>query len=107
MPPDDWRRNHANFREPLLSRNLRIACLLREIGARHGRSAGEAAIAWALEHPAVTAAIVGVRTAQQVAGVIGAAELRLTPQEISEIEEALKLEGTMAATPRSAVAEVR
>jgi aryl-alcohol dehydrogenase-like predicted oxidoreductase len=106
MPADDWRRNHANFREPLLSRNLRIACLLREIGARHGRSAGEAAIAWTLRHPAVTAAIVGVRTEEQVAGVIGAADLRLRPQEIAEIEEALKLEGTMAAAPRSAVAEV-
>ena len=98
MPADDWRGRHANFREPLLSRNLRIACLLREIGARHGRSAGEVAIAWTLKNPAVTAAIVGVRTADQVAGIIGAADLKLTPQEISEIEEALKLESAAVAT---------
>ncbi len=100
MPPDDWRSRHANFREPLLSRNLRIACLLREIGGRHGRSAGEVAIAWTLRHPAVTAAIVGVRTADQVAGILGAADLNLSAQEVSEVEGALKLEGAMAGAPR-------
>lgn len=101
MPPDDWRSRHANFREPLLSRNLRIACLLREIGGRHGRSAGEVAIAWALQHPAVTAAIVGVRNPQQVQGIIGAADLILQAREISEIEDALKLEGALAGSARS------
>lgn len=100
MPADDWRSRHPNFREPLLSRNLRIACLLREIGSRHGRSAGEVAIAWTLEHPAVTAAIVGVRTEQQVAGIVGAVDLKLSALEVSEIEEALKLEGAMASAPR-------
>jgi aryl-alcohol dehydrogenase-like predicted oxidoreductase len=93
MPADDWRGRHANFREPLLSRNLRIACLLGEVGGRHGRSAGEVAIAWTLKNPAVTAAIVGIRTPEQVSGVIGAADLVLDAREVSEIEEALKLEG--------------
>jgi len=100
MPADDWRSRHANFREPLLSRNLRIACLLREIGGRHGRSAGEVAIAWTLKNPAVTAAIVGMRNEKQVAGVIGAADLTLSEQEVSQIEEAWRLEGAMAGTPR-------
>ena len=95
MPADDWRGRHPNFQEPLLSRNLRIACLLREIGGRHGRSAGEVAISWTLRHPAVTAAIVGVRTPEQVGGVIGAADLVLSHAEASEIEGALKLEGAV------------
>ena len=86
MPADDWRSRHPNFQEPLLSRNLRIACLLREIGGRHGRSAGEVAIAWTLRHPAVTAAIVGMRSAPQVGGVIGASDFRLSQREIEEIE---------------------
>jgi len=100
MPPDDWRRRHADFREPLLSRNLRIACLLREMGGRHARSAGEVAIAWTLRHPAVTAAIVGVRSPQQVQGILGAADLSLEAREISEIEDALKLEGAVAGAVR-------
>jgi aryl-alcohol dehydrogenase-like predicted oxidoreductase len=60
--------------------------LLRGIGNRHGRTAGEVAIAWTLRHPAVTAAIVGMRSPKQVEGVIGAAEFRLSPEEIAEIQ---------------------
>jgi aryl-alcohol dehydrogenase-like predicted oxidoreductase len=86
MPADDFRQRTPNFKEPLLSRNLELAGLLASIGMRHGRTAGEVAIAWTLRHPAVTGAIVGMRSAQQVDGVIGAAEFRLNADEIGEIE---------------------
>ncbi len=85
MPADDFRQRTPNFKEPLLSRNLELAELLRTIGKRHGRTAGEVAIAWTLRHPAVTGAIVGMRSAQQVDGVIGAMEFRLSAGEIEEI----------------------
>src|SRR6266850_3585464 len=78
LPADDFRRRVPNFQEPLLSKNLKLADLLRGIGERHGRTAGEVAIAWTLRHPAVTAAIVGMRSASQVEGVIGAADFRLS-----------------------------
>jgi aryl-alcohol dehydrogenase-like predicted oxidoreductase len=86
MPEDDFRRRVPSFQEPQLSRNLELAELLRAIGRRHGRTAGEVAIAWTLRHPAVTAAIVGMRSARQVEGVIGAAEFRLNPSELQGIE---------------------
>jgi aryl-alcohol dehydrogenase-like predicted oxidoreductase len=86
LPADDFRRNTPNFQEPKLTRNLKLVELLREIGHRHGRTPGEVAIAWTLRHPAVTAAIVGMRSASQVDGVIGAAEFRLNPEELKEIE---------------------
>ena len=86
LPNDDFRRRTPNFNEPLLSRNLAIADLLKEIGARHGRTAGEVAIAWTLRHPAVTGAIVGMRSAKQVDGVIGALEFRLSADESAEID---------------------
>ncbi|HKT89060.1 MAG TPA: aldo/keto reductase [Candidatus Sulfotelmatobacter sp.] len=89
---DDWRRANPNFQEPLLSRNLRLVELLRVIGKRYGRTAGEVAIAWTLANPAVTGAIVGVRSAEQVFGVIGAGEFRLDPKEVAEIEGALRQE---------------
>jgi aryl-alcohol dehydrogenase-like predicted oxidoreductase len=87
MPDDDFRKRTPNFKEPLLSRNLELAELLGAIGKRHGRTAGEVAIAWTLRHPAVTGAIVGMRSAKQVDGVIGAAEFRLSGEEIEEIEK--------------------
>jgi aryl-alcohol dehydrogenase-like predicted oxidoreductase len=87
MPADDFRQRTPNFKEPLLTRNLELATLLGEIGKRHGRTAGEVAIAWTLRHPAVTGAIVGMRSAKQVDGVIGAADFRLTADEIAEIDQ--------------------
>jgi len=90
--PEDWRRNLPGFKEPELSRNLRMVEHLREIGERNGRSPGEVAIAWTLNHPAVTGAIVGFRSPRQVAGIIGAADFRLDPNEIAQIETVLEKE---------------
>jgi aryl-alcohol dehydrogenase-like predicted oxidoreductase len=84
---DDWRTKSADFKEPNLTRNLGLADVLRDIGKRHGRSAGEVAIAWTLRNPAVTGAIVGARNARQAAGVMKAGELRLSDKEVNEIEE--------------------
>ena len=85
MPADDFRQRTAHFREPLLTRNLALVELLRGIGARHGRTPGEVAIAWTLRREEVTAAITGLRAAKQLDGVIGAAEFRLSAGEIDEI----------------------
>ncbi len=85
FPQDDFRRRAPAFQEPQLSRNLQLAELMRRIGARHGRTPGEVAIAWTLRNPAVTAAIVGMRSAKQVAGVMGALEFRLSEAEVKEI----------------------
>jgi aryl-alcohol dehydrogenase-like predicted oxidoreductase len=90
MPDDDFRRRTPHFQEPRLTRNLELAELLRAIGQRHGRTPGEVAIAWTLRHPAVTAAIVGMRSAGQVEGVIGAADFRLGAEEVQEIEAFLQ-----------------
>jgi aryl-alcohol dehydrogenase-like predicted oxidoreductase len=87
LPADDWRSRNPDFQEPKLSRNLELVELLRKIGERHGRTPGEVAIAWTLSNPAVTAAIVGLRRADQVPGTAGALTFRLSPEEISEIED--------------------
>ncbi|HYD54091.1 MAG TPA: aldo/keto reductase [Gemmatimonadaceae bacterium] len=86
FPENDWRRNNRQYQEPLLSRNLELVELLRTIGARHGSAPGEVAIAWTLRRPEVSGAIVGGRSGRQVAGMIGAAELRLSDDELAEIE---------------------
>lgn len=86
LPPDDWRRNNKEFQEPRLSYNLELVELLKKTGKKHGLSAGEVAVAWTLRHPAVTAAIVGGRSAEQVEGTIGAAEMTFAQEEAREIE---------------------
>jgi aryl-alcohol dehydrogenase-like predicted oxidoreductase len=86
LPKNDWRTRNEFFREPKLSENLKLVERLRAVGTRHGRSPGEAAIAWTLREPVVTGAIVGARSPKQVDGVIGAMNFRLTAQEIAEVE---------------------
>ena len=89
LPPDDWRRSNADFQEPLVSRNLRLVEILRAIGKRQNATPGEVAIAWTLRNPAVTGAIVGVRSKQQVSGIAGAADVELSSDDMQEIEHGL------------------
>ncbi len=89
LPTDDWRHRNPDFQEPRLTRNLKLVELLKEIAGRHGCTAGEVAIAWALRNPAVTAAIVGVRSPDQVAGIAGAGTFQLGSDEAKEIQEFL------------------
>jgi aryl-alcohol dehydrogenase-like predicted oxidoreductase len=86
LSENDWRKTHPDFTEPNLSRNLALVERLHQIARRHNRSAGEVAIAWTLHNAAVTGAIVGARNARQAEGVMRAGELRLTDEDVSEIE---------------------
>ena len=86
LPNDDWRKNHPDFTEPDLSRNLALVERLRQLSRRHNRSVGEVAIAWTLHNPAVTGAIVGARNARQAEGVMRAGDLHLSNEALNEIQ---------------------
>jgi aryl-alcohol dehydrogenase-like predicted oxidoreductase len=90
FPEDDWRKRDAEYQEPRLSRNLKLANLLQEIGFPYNRNAGEVAISWTLRHPEVTGAIVGGRRPVQIEEIIGAAEFRLSESELAQIEKFLQ-----------------
>ena len=90
MPEDDWRRKAAEFNEPRLSRNLKLVEVLREIGSAHGVEPGVVAVAWTLHAPAITAAIVGGRSAEQVKGMASALHFGLNDKEYAQIGEFLK-----------------
>ena len=91
LPADDWRKEkNKHYQEPLLTRNLNLVEILKRIAAAHGRTPGEAAIAWVLRHPAVTGAIVGARKPGQLKELVGAADWRLTAGEADEIDKFLK-----------------
>jgi len=89
MPADDWRRNNIEFKEPRLSRNLRLVELLAEIGSGHSVTPGVVAVAWTLHHPGITAAIVGGRSSRQVEETAAALKFRLGEEEFTKINEFL------------------
>jgi aryl-alcohol dehydrogenase-like predicted oxidoreductase len=79
LVPDDFRRTH-----PFAQRDLEpLRAQLAEIGARHGRTAAQVAVAWVLRHPGVAGAIVGVRTPAEARELPGA--LGLPPEELESL----------------------
>jgi aryl-alcohol dehydrogenase-like predicted oxidoreductase len=93
MAEDDWRRRPPMFNEPELSRNLSLRDALRPIAARHGATVAAVAVAWVMRWPAVSGAIVGARSPDQVDGWIGSASLELTGEDLAEIAGAVQATG--------------
>lgn len=84
LDPDDFRRSHPFAQLELAG----LRASLRAVGARHGVTAAQVALAWVLQRPAVAGAIVGIRNEREAGELPGAAELRLAPDELREIESA-------------------
>ncbi len=100
LPPDDWRARNAEFSPPNLDRNLALADALKPIAERHGTTVAAVAAAWTLAWPGVTGAIVGARSAAQVNGLLGAAELELDSDDMDAVAEAIELTGAGAGPVR-------
>ncbi len=86
LAPDDWRRKSPDFQEPQLSKNLAFVEALRPIAEKYGKTVGQLAIAWVLNHPAVTSAIVGARRPEQVEEIVGGAEWKIAAEDLQLIE---------------------
>lgn len=87
LPADDWRRSHPDFQEPMLTRNLELAGMLRRAGERRGWSAGAAACAWVLADPRVTSAIVGYRNRRQVHEILDVSAFDQSPEVLTELRD--------------------
>jgi len=90
LAEDDWRRKGKYFQEPYLTRALDFIKKLIPTATKYKKSVGQLAIAWVLNHKAVTSAIVGARTAEQVEENVGAALFKLSNEDITTIEELLE-----------------
>jgi aryl-alcohol dehydrogenase-like predicted oxidoreductase len=93
FPEDDWRRNFPHFQSPNLERNLALRDALKPIAARHESTTAAVAVAWTLQWPGVSGAIVGARSPQQVDGWIGAATLKLDGDDLGTIADAIEKTG--------------
>ena len=68
-------------------RKLEAADALAALAEEAGMTLVEMALAFVIEHPAVTAAIVGPRTMEQLQGQLGAAEAKLSQDVLDRIDE--------------------
>lgn len=60
---------------------------LQEIGSAHGKTVAQTALAWHLSNPVVTAPIVGANKPEQLADLLGAAEYRLSTEEMARLND--------------------
>ena len=92
-------RMPARFDEtdPANQRKLELVDELETLAAECGMSLTHLAVAWVLEHPAVTSAIIGPRTMDQLEDLLGADEHRL-PADVLDRIDLLVPPGTNVAT---------
>lgn len=73
--------------KPENQRKLEAADALAVIAEKAGLSLPRMAVAWVINHPAVTSAIIGPRTMEQLEGLLGAEEVVLDDDTLDAIDE--------------------
>lgn len=68
-------------------RNFALLSRMEEIGQAHEQGISQVALAWLLGNPLVTAPIVGANSVEQLSDSLAAAGLRLTNDEMQELNE--------------------
>jgi aryl-alcohol dehydrogenase-like predicted oxidoreductase len=63
---------------------------LEKLASKRGLTVGQLAIAWTLANPAVDVAIVGARTPEQIRQTAPAADIRLSLEDLTKIEDILR-----------------
>ena len=87
---DDWRSKSDLFVGETFRRNLAVVRDLSQFAARRDATVAQLAIAWTLANPAVDVAIVGARSPEQIRETAPGADLRLSPEDIAQIEMILR-----------------
>ncbi|MER8791107.1 aldo/keto reductase [Mesorhizobium sp. M0983] len=72
----------------LNARGMRILSALDAVSARHSAKPAEAALAWVMARPGVTAPIASATTLGQLDSLVRAASLQLSPDDIAELDKA-------------------
>jgi aryl-alcohol dehydrogenase-like predicted oxidoreductase len=89
--PAGSRRASFDFPPIDRERTFRVIDVMRPIAQSHATSVSRVALAWLLQQSAVTSVIIGARTQEQLTDNLGAAELKLTPEDLSALNSASAL----------------
>ncbi|GJE96766.1 aldo/keto reductase [Phanerochaete sordida] len=82
---DDFRRLIPRYSHENFPNILRLADGLRAIGARHGATAGQVALAWLLAQSERVIPIPGTTKEKYLKENLGALNVRLTPEDLQEV----------------------
>ena len=97
---NDWRStggrpgwNVGVFAEENFQRNVRVVEELGPIATRHGKKMPQLALRWVLSNPAVSVALVGTRSIQEVEDNMGVLDWALSSADLEEIDQVFERYG--------------
>lgn len=85
----DFRRFGPRFSGKNLDHNLALVAALREIAYAKGATVAQLAIGWVLSRGQDIVPLVGARRRDRLAEALGALDLKLTPDDLAQIEHAV------------------
>ncbi|GAU65600.1 aldo/keto reductase [Streptomyces sp. NBRC 110611] len=83
--PEDLRARHPRFTAEMMAANQPVVAGLRRVGARHGATPGQVALAWVLAQGRHVVPVPGTKKERWAAQNAKAAGLRLTDDDLAEI----------------------
>ncbi|QEU91636.1 aldo/keto reductase [Streptomyces kanamyceticus] len=83
--PDDLRARHPRFTAEMMAANQPLVVGLRKIAERHGATPAQVALAWVLEQGPHVVPVPGAKRERWAVENAGAAAVRLTAKDLSEI----------------------
>jgi aryl-alcohol dehydrogenase-like predicted oxidoreductase len=90
----DYRRHDPRYAEENFATNLSIVAALESVGAAHGASPAQVALAWLLAQGGDVVPVFGSKRRVTLEDSAGAVHLELTPAELARLEEAAPVGGT-------------
>jgi aryl-alcohol dehydrogenase-like predicted oxidoreductase len=91
LPPDDYRRNAPRFQGDNFRKNLELVEKIRQLAAAKRCTPSQLALAWVLAQGEDIVPIPGTKRLKYLEENLGAVAVRLTPQELAQIEAVLLL----------------
>lgn len=89
LEADDWRRNMPRFQGANFQKNLDLAARVQDFAKARGCTPGQLALAWVLAQGEDIIPIPGTKRRAYLEENLGAADIRLTPEELAEIDRIL------------------
>ncbi|MBZ0286736.1 MAG: aldo/keto reductase [Anaerolineae bacterium] len=89
FPPDDERSGFHRFNGDTFKRIIRTVDQLKPVAADLRLTLVQLSLAWVLRLPEITCALVGAKTPQQVMDYLPAADVKLSPDVLAQIDSIL------------------
>ena len=86
LEPNDWRRHNPRFQGDNFAKNLQLVDKINELAGRKQVKASQLALAWVLAQGKDLAPIPGTKHVKYLEENCAAADIRLSPEELREID---------------------